>query len=291
MSNTDYSAINPDIVTTQIPALDIPAETLENFSFIAKTETENPAYQLLASGALTGYLVAEQINAIRDIVSGLYNSLQNYIIPTTNKILNHPAKFSKIHSCEEFSFNFKETDIYNNSIIKQFKCDFLNEKNSLYLSSLLEVPEILIAKIPATIEPQPLYFPKISLFEITKSSEKGISTLGAVPVPSDTVVTFQIWIALEQGAKISTISLPQQYLILDNEEAFPSQLESNLLDNETTSMVYVFPVRISNIQEKPFPDVQVSYAYRFIAGLNNKLTDLEENQTIQSIDETTSTLN
>lgn len=44
MSNTDYSAINPDIVTTQIPALDIPAETLENFSFIAKTETENPAY-------------------------------------------------------------------------------------------------------------------------------------------------------------------------------------------------------------------------------------------------------
>lgn len=260
MSTTDNSAINPDIVTTQIPALDIPAKTLEDFSFLEKAETENPAYQLLSSGALTGYLIAEQINAIRDIVSGLLNIHQTQIQPKVNTLINNPNHIGNIIN-DEFYHIFE--DIKNN--IPAMMCDFTLSGSELAVDNILNFPDILHVTI--TEENNSIYFPFIKMYEINKTSP-GISIKA---FPTDKVVTFEIWIELatQTSTSISTVYLPSnQYLLLDNENAFPSQLLNIAEDPVNQSTVYVFPVRISNLRNRIYPDVQISYAYNFIAGFN-----------------------
>lgn len=260
-----------------IPDLNIPINTLQNFNFKTKAQTLNPAYQLLSGGALTGYLIAEQINAIRDVVSALMISTNN-LIPAVNNLINHPARFT----------TFKTPDNYNLPQ-KDFICDFFDSDNILAIPEInlnTEFPDILQVNVTGQIDA--LYFPKIYIYRETET-EDGTSIIPG-DFPNNAVITFEIWINVFYGAHVESVNVPKNYLLLDNEEAFPSELEylkpydsdteqQQEFDTDTdagieqqstnkTSMVYVFPVRVSNLNNlnPGYPDVQISYAYRFIAG-------------------------
>lgn len=262
-----------------IPDLNISINTLQNFNFKTKAQTLNPAYQLLSGGALTGYLIAEQINAIRDVVSALMISTKN-LIPAVNNLINHPARFT----------TFKTPDNYNLPQ-NDFICDFFNSENVLAIPEInlnTEFPDILQVNVTGQVDA--LYFPKIYIYRETET-ENGTSIIPG-NFPNNAVITFEIWINVFYGAHVKNVNVPKNYLLLDNEEAFPSELEYlKPYDSDTeqqqefdtsidvdannesqstnkTSMVYVFPVRVSNLNNlnPGFPDVQISYAYRFIAG-------------------------
>lgn len=250
-----------------IPDLNILSSTLTNFQFNAKAQTKNPYYQLLSGGALTGYLVAEQINAIRDVVSALIISTNN-LIPAVNTLLKHPSNISTISTPDDYSV----------PQLSSYVCNFTSGINVLAVSSIAEFPNILQVDINESIDT--LYFPKIVMYE---QNNNGISE---IVMPSNEIVTFQIWVNLKHNVNINNVSIPSAYLLLDNEQAFPSELES-LTSNQNESTVYVFPVRVSNINNTIYPDVQLSYAYRYIAGRNTNSNTQEQVQ-IPSISETTS---
>ena len=249
-----------------IPDLNILSSTLTNFQFNAKAQTKNPYYQLLSGGALTGYLVAEQINAIRDVVSALIISTNN-LIPAVNTLLKHPSNISTISTPDYYS-------------VPQLshECNFTSDTNVLAVSSIAEFPNILRVDINESIDT--LYFPKIVMYE---QNNNGISE---IVMPTNEIVTFQIWVNLKHNVNINNVSIPSAYLLLDNEQAFPSELES-LTSNQNESTVYVFPVRVSNINDAIYPDVQLSYAYRYITGKNKNIVTQQQVQ-IPSNSETTS---
>lgn len=262
-----------------IPDLNIPINTLQNFNFKTKAQTLNPAYQLLSGGALTGYLIAEQINAIRDVVSALMISTKD-LIPAVNNLINHPARFTTFKTPN--NYNLPQND---------FICDFFDSDNILAIPEInlnTEFPDIL--KVNVTGQIDALYFPKIYIYRETETEDGSFIVPG--DFPNNAVITFEIWINVFKGAQVKYVNVPKNYLLLDNEEAFPSELEylkpydsdtqqqQEFDDNTDTgieqqstnktksSMVYVFPVRVSNLNNlnTGYPDVQISYAYRFIAG-------------------------
>ena len=251
-----------------IPDLNILSSTLTNFQFNAKAQTKNPYYQLLSGGALTGYLVAEQINAIRDVVSALMISTNN-LIPAVNTLLKHPSNISTI-----------STPDYYSVLQLSYECNFTSSTNVLAVSSIAEFPNVLQVDINESIDT--LYFPKIIMYGPSTLS----SGVSEIVMPSTEIVTFQVWVNLKNNVNISNISIPSAYLLLDNEQAFPSELES-LTSTQNESTVYVFPVRVSNINNVTYPDVQLSYAYRYIAGRNKNVFTQQQVQ-IPSISETTS---
>lgn len=255
-----------------IPDLNILSSTLIDFQFNAKAQTKNPYYQLLSGGALTGYLVAEQINAIRDVVSALMISTNN-LIPAVNTLLKHPSNISTISTPAD----------YNLPQLSHV-CNFTSDTNVLAVSSIAEFPNVLQVNITGSIDT--LYFPKIVMYA-QNNNGNGVTE---IVMPENEIATFQIWINLKHNVNISNISIPSAYLLLDNEQAFPSELESltstqNESQNEST--VYVFPIRVSNINSAIYPDVQLSYAYRYIAGRNTNPNTQQQVQ-IPSISETTS---
>ena len=252
-----------------IPDLNILSSTLIDFQFNAKAQTKNPYYQLLSGGALTGYLVAEQINAIRDVVSALMISTNN-LIPAVNTLLKHPSTISTIST----------PDDYNLPQLSSHVCNFTSGINVLAVSSIAEFPNVLHVEINESIDT--LYFPKIVMYA-QNNNGNGVTE---IVMPSTEIVTFQIWVNLKHNVNISNISIPSAYLLLDNEQAFPSELES-LASNQNESTVYVFPVRVSNINSVTYPDVQLSYAYRYIAGRNTNIFTQQQVQ-IPSTSETTS---
>lgn len=258
-----------------IPDLNILSSTLTNFQFNAKAQTKNPYYQLLSGGALTGYLVAEQINAIRDVVSALIISTNN-LIPAVNTLLKHPSNISTISTPDYYS-------------VPQLShvCNFTSDTNVLAVSSIAEFPNVLQVDITGSVST--LYFPKIVMY----GPYNNISTISGITsgvteivMPTNEIVTFQIWVNLKHNVNISNVSIPSAYLLLDNEQAFPSELES-LTSANNESTVYVFPVRVSNINDAIYPDVQLSYAYRYITGKNKNIVTQQQVQ-IPSNSETTS---
>lgn len=255
-----------------IPDLNILSSTLTNFQFNAKAQTKNPYYQLLSGGALTGYLVAEQINAIRDVVSALIISTNN-LIPTVNTLLKHPSNISTISTPDNYS-------------VPQLshECNFTSDSNVLAVGSIAEFPNVLQVNIDESIDT--LYFPRIVMYA---QNNDGVYE---IVMPENEIVTFQIWVNLKPNVNISNVSIPSAYLLLDNEQAFPSELESltstqNQNESTVESTVYVFPVRVSNINSSTYPDVQLSYAYRYIAGRNTNIFTQQQEQ-IPSASETTS---
>lgn len=259
-----------------IPNLVIPSSTLEHFNFKTKAETENKYYELLADGALTGYLIAEQINAIRNVVSALLSSTIHDLIPNINDLLQHPAKLSTIHT----------TDYYNKPQLNSFVCDFTYKENTLAVSSLLDFPDILCVDIKQS--DSQLFFPKIKYYDQLHSisSTNDSEQIRTKPFPDNMVITFQIWINLINGSSVKNISLPDNYVLLDNEQAFPSELES-LTSDKGKSTVYVFPIRISNVATVGIADIQISYAYRFIAGNTDADTVIKQEELSGVIDTTT----
>ena len=263
-----------------IPDLNILSSTLIDFQFNAKAQTKNPYYQLLSGGALTGYLVAEQINAIRDVVSALMISTNN-LIPAVNTLLKHPSNISTISTPDYYS-------------VQQLShvCNFTSDTNVLAVSSIAEFPNVLQVNITGSTD-NTLYFPKIVMYgpynnTVATSDTTSGTTSGVTEIfmPENEIVTFQIWVNLKYNVNISNVSIPSAYLLLDNEQAFPSELES-LASNQNESTVYVFPVRVSNINTTLYPDVQLSYAYRYIAGRNTNPNAQKQTQ-IPSASETTS---
>lgn len=247
-----------DIPSSMIPNLTIPSGTLKHFNFEAKAETENKYYELLADGALTGYLVAEQFNAVRDIVSVLLSSAINDLIPSINTLIQHPAKISTIYTPDRY-------DLEQLSLT----CDFKNRDNVLAVDSILKFPDVLRVDITGSLTDSPLYFPKIMYYKeqytnINKDNSQESQVVTKI-FPSNFIATFEIWINLSPNVSVTNISLPDNYVLLDNEQAFPSELES-LTSDESKSTVYVFPIRVSNIADVNALDIQISYAYRFIAG-------------------------
>lgn len=263
-----------DIPSSMIPNLTIPSGTLKHFNFEAKAETENKYYELLADGALTGYLVAEQFNAVRDIVSVLLSSAINDLIPSINTLIQHPAKISTIYTPDYY-------DLEQLSLT----CDFKNRDNVLAVDSILKFPDVLRVDITESLTDSPLYFPKIMYYKeqytnINNNNSRAVTQI----FPKDFIATFEIWINLSPNVSVTNVSLPDNYVLLDNEQAFPSELES-LTSDEGKSTVYVFPIRVSNIADINALDIQISYAYRFIAG--NTSIPIKQEELSGVIDTTT----
>lgn len=248
-------------VTDIITGLNILPETLNTFQFIPKAPTQNQAWSLLSGYDLSGYLIAEQINAIRDIVSALVQVTDD-VVPVVNTLINNPNNY--MHTTTPQFYTIENADP-----LKERICDFTNIKNTLSVESVLDFPDILQVNVETS--QNILYFPTISMYKIVTNIDNPYEyQLLPTEFPQRSIITFQIWIRITGESKISSVSLPSQYLLLDNEEAFPSELTNISLD-ESCSTVYVFPVRISNLENKAYPDVQISYAYRFKAGLNNQI--------------------
>ena len=251
-------------VTSTISGLDISTTTLNTFQFINKGPTINQAWSLLSGGDLSGYLVAEQINALRDVISALIK-VETQTTPTVNTLINNPNNFMNLITPEYYD---KKSD----DPAKRITSDFTAETNKLAVETVLDFPDILYVDTETFSEnTNILYFPIISMYKIKYDlDDKTKYEYINIGFPTTGVITFETWIRINGTNRISAISLPSQYTLLDNQQAFPSEL-TNISNNQDESTIYVFPIRISNLQNKLYPDVQISYAYRFIAGKNESI--------------------
>ena len=91
-------------VTSTISGLDISTTTLNTFQFINKGPTINQAWSLLSGGDLSGYLVAEQINALRDVISALMQ-VEKQTTPAVNTLINNPNNFMNLITPEFYDKN------------------------------------------------------------------------------------------------------------------------------------------------------------------------------------------
>lgn len=252
---------------------------LNTFQFINKGPTENQAWSLLSGGDLSGYLVAEQINAIRDVVSALMQ-VEKQTTPAVNTLINNPNNFMNMITPEYY-------DKQSNDPTKRITSDFTAETNELSVETVLDFPDILYVdtEVLSDTNIPILYFPIISMYEIKYDlDDKTKYEYINKAFPSNNIITFQTWIRVSNN-RISTISLPSQYTLLDNQQAFPSEL-TNISNKQGESTIYVFPMRVSNLQDKKYPDVQISYGYRFIAGRNEYInSNIIIDKTIESIQE------
>lgn len=241
---------------------------LNTFQFINKGPTVNQAWSLLSGGDLSGYLVAEQINAIRDVVSALMQ-VEKQTTPAVNTLINNPNNFMNMITPEYYDKPSYDPE----NPTKGITSNFTVETNELSVETILDFPDILYVDTETFSEnTNILYFPVISMYQITYNPNNNIKyEYTNISFSSPGVITFEIWIRINSNNRISAISLPSQYTLLDNQQAFPSEL-TNISNIQGESTIYVFPIRISNLQNKQYPDVQISYAYRFIAGKNKSIS-------------------
>lgn len=266
-------------VTSTISGLNISTTTLNTFQFINKGPTINQAWSLLSGGDLSGYLVAEQINALRDVISALIK-VEEQSTPAINSLINNPNNFMNLITPEFY-------DKQSNNPSQRKTSNFTLDTNELAVETVLDFPDILYVDTETFSEnTNILYFPIISMYKIKYDlDDKTKYEYINIGFPTTGVITFETWIRINDNNRISAISLPSQYTLLDNQQAFPSEL-TNISDNQYESTIYVFPIRISNLQNKLYPDVQISYAYRFIAGKNDSINaSTIVDKTIETIQE------